>query len=242
MRRRDLIVDERCQMRVVTSEVYARELAEHLEAGGVLPPVVAFRPYLNRPGRAWLGDGFHRLRAYAILHWPLIEVDLRQGGLREATLFACAANSRHGLRPSQEDNRKAVATLLLDPEWGQWSSREIGRKVGVGHDLVQRLREQIQQYTQGGERLADRDGVKVRRGNQTYTMRYRDMTPSQQRLATQGETADCRPEWRRELAQHAEGAVRCSANLGESHAGVCLLAREMALALRKLDRKLGRII
>jgi hypothetical protein len=38
------------------------------------------------------------------------------------------------------DKRKAVGLLLADPEWSQWSDREIGRRCQVDNKVVARLR------------------------------------------------------------------------------------------------------
>src|SRR5262245_66044995 len=70
MRLADLILRPECQMRIQFREDYAAQLAEYLQAGGMLPPVVAFR---ERPGpRAILADGFHRRRAHEIARRPYI--------------------------------------------------------------------------------------------------------------------------------------------------------------------------
>ena len=44
---------------------------------------------------------------------------------------------------SREDKRRAVTTVLNDPEWCQWSDREIARGCFVSHDFVNRLRKSI---------------------------------------------------------------------------------------------------
>jgi hypothetical protein len=45
-------------------------------------------------------------------------------------------NSDHGLPRSNEDKRRAVATLFNDPEWSRWSSRKIAKQCAVSPDLV----------------------------------------------------------------------------------------------------------
>jgi hypothetical protein len=42
--------------------------------------------------------------------------------------FGFSVNRGHGPLPNNADKRKAVSRLLADPEWGQWSDREIGRR------------------------------------------------------------------------------------------------------------------
>jgi hypothetical protein len=47
---------------------------------------------------------------------------------------------RAWVRRTNEDKRRAVATLLNDPEWSQWSDREISRRCGVSDRMVNSLR------------------------------------------------------------------------------------------------------
>jgi hypothetical protein len=51
----------------------------------------------------------------------------RPGTQRDAVLFGIGANSVHGL-PRTKAGKRAVALVLADPEWSQWSDREIGRR------------------------------------------------------------------------------------------------------------------
>jgi hypothetical protein len=41
------------------------------------------------------------------------------------------------------DKRKAVLTLLEDDEWRQWSNNDIARRIGVGHQLVNDIRNSL---------------------------------------------------------------------------------------------------
>jgi hypothetical protein len=91
----------------------------------------------------WLADGFHRLQAYKQFvettdldppRW--IGVDVQEGTKRDALLHAAGANAQHGLSRSDDDKRRAVDTLLKDPEWSDWSDRAIARHCKVSHTLV----------------------------------------------------------------------------------------------------------
>jgi N6-adenosine-specific RNA methylase IME4 len=88
----------------------------------------------------WLWDGFHRDAADGLQ--GLIEVwcEVRAGTRRDAVLLAAGANATHGLRRTNEDKRRAVLILLDDPEWSQWSDREIARRTHVSHPLVAEMR------------------------------------------------------------------------------------------------------
>lgn len=127
---------------------YAAELAD----GAVFPPVVAFYDGSDY----WLADGFHRLAAARQAGQPALAVDLRQGTQRDAVLFSVGANAHHGLRRSNQDKRRAVATLLADPEWAQWSDREIARRAGVGSSSwVGKLRAELVPDASSQRRGAD---------------------------------------------------------------------------------------
>jgi hypothetical protein len=65
---------------------------------------------------------------------------VRPGGRRDAILYAAGANAAHGLKRPNRDKRNAVMVLLKDPEWGQWSDREIARQCNVDGKTVAALR------------------------------------------------------------------------------------------------------
>jgi len=56
-----------------------------------------------------------------------------QGTRREAVLYSVGANADHkpALPRSREDKRRAVMTLLQDPEWGKWSNCQIAKACRV---------------------------------------------------------------------------------------------------------------
>jgi hypothetical protein len=89
----------------------------------------------------WLWDGYHRLQACELqTGWVYVEADITPGTRRDAILLAAGANNDHGLRRSPEAKRNAVLMLLNDPEWGQWSDREIARRCHVSNVFVSSLR------------------------------------------------------------------------------------------------------
>jgi hypothetical protein len=88
----------------------------------------------------WLADGFHRIIAAETLGLVEIAADVRPGGRRDAILYAVGANAAHGLKRTNRDKRNAVMVLLKDPEWDQWSDREIARRCAVSDRFVNGVR------------------------------------------------------------------------------------------------------
>lgn len=88
----------------------------------------------------WLADGFHRFHAHLKNGKTSIIVNVRKGTQRDAILYSLSANTVHGLRPTSEDKRKAVAIMLADPEWAELSDRAIARHCGCSHPLVADMR------------------------------------------------------------------------------------------------------
>ena len=131
--RQDGGTQARAGMDAEAVEEYALAMANDED----FPPVVVFQE-----GNAyWLGDGFHRVSAHIkAFGIAPISADVREGGLREARLFAIGANSAHGVRRSTADKRMAVSLLLQDPEWSQWSDRQIAKHCSVSQPFVSGLR------------------------------------------------------------------------------------------------------
>jgi ParB-like chromosome segregation protein Spo0J len=76
----------------------------------------------------WIGDGFHRVLAARRAGLTEFPADVRPGSRRDALLHSISSNDAHGLPRTNADKRRAVGLLLSDPEWGQWSDREIARR------------------------------------------------------------------------------------------------------------------
>jgi hypothetical protein len=125
-------IDGGTQMRVEIDEATVTDYAERLEAGKEFPACIVFFDGSTH----WLADGFHRYHAHKRAEINKIVCIQMSGDLRAAILYACGANDKHGKRRTNADKRRAVETLLNDPEWGKWSSREIAKSVGVSHTFV----------------------------------------------------------------------------------------------------------
>lgn len=124
------------QPRSTISQDIIEDYSMQMVEGAVFPPVTVF--YDGE--EYWLADGFHRVHAADAASFKTIAAEVHQGTRRDAVLFSVGANAAHGWRRSNEDKRRAVKTLLNDPEWSGWSDREIARRCHVDHVTVSRLR------------------------------------------------------------------------------------------------------
>lgn len=129
-------IDGGTQPRVAICAETVREYADAMTEGIELPPVTVFFDGTDY----WLADGFHRVAAADKCGWLEIDADVKQGTCRDAKLWSCNANAKHGLRRSNADKRRAVEMLLTDEEWGKWTDRAIAEQCWVDHGMVGRLR------------------------------------------------------------------------------------------------------
>jgi uncharacterized small protein (DUF1192 family) len=129
------------QARVEMNTAIVNEYAEAQSEGAELPPVVLY--YDKDEDIYWLADGFHRYQAHRVNRRDDILAVVRDGTRRDAVLHAVGANGTHGVRRTNADKRRAVTMLLDDPEWVQWSDREIARQCSVGASLVADVRNAI---------------------------------------------------------------------------------------------------
>jgi phage N-6-adenine-methyltransferase len=132
----DIRLDGGTQSRAVIDQHVITEYSAAMSGGASFPPVVVFYDGADY----WLADGYHRIHAAGMLGLDTIDVDIRQGGRRDAVLFSVGANAAHGLRRTNADKRRAVEVLLRDEEWAGWSDREIARRCGVSHTFVAETR------------------------------------------------------------------------------------------------------
>jgi hypothetical protein len=132
-------IDKGTQSRIAINQETVDDYARHMEDGAKFPPVVVFTDGVEH----YLADGFHRYFANRKLQRTTISVDIVKGTLREAVLHSLKANREHGLRPTNEDKRKGVMSMLTDPEWKIWADREVARHCGVSHVFVAKLRKEL---------------------------------------------------------------------------------------------------
>ncbi|MCU0656651.1 MAG: ParB/RepB/Spo0J family partition protein [Polyangiaceae bacterium] len=153
---RDPRAQPRVELNTETVDAYREVMAES-KGWGAFPPVVVFGP---EGGRYYLADGFHRMAAAEAAGVSLGRAEVRAGGLREAILYSVGANADHGLRRTNADKKRAVLTLLEDPEWSKRSDHWIAEQAAVSHMTVGRLRADLEAtgtLFQSSERVG-RDG------------------------------------------------------------------------------------
>jgi transposase len=149
-----LVLDGRLQSRVEIDEDAVSDYALALENGDRFPAVLAFYDGIHY----YLTDGYHRYHAHKRAGKASIEVEVVNGTFRDAIFHATSVNSKHGMRRSNADKRKAVMTLLEDFEWEGMSSSEIARHCGVSVAFVSNLRNVTGKQTESTVKYKDKDG------------------------------------------------------------------------------------
>jgi len=127
------------QPRAVIFNDVVEEYADEMLNNIVFPPVDVFFD----GSLYWLADGYHRVRAAELASRDKINVVVHDGTKRDAILFSFGANSKHGLRRTNEDKRRAVSRLLSDKEWSKWSNRRLAEIAGVDEKTIRNWREQL---------------------------------------------------------------------------------------------------
>lgn len=129
-------IDGGTQPRAKIDEAAVADYSERIKIGDEFPPADVF----DDGAEQWLADGFHRYHGHMRAGKKVIRCIIHKGTQRDAILFSVGANGSHGLRRTNADKQKAVDTLITDTEWGQWSSREIAKRCGVSHEMVESRR------------------------------------------------------------------------------------------------------
>lgn len=170
----DRISTDGTQTRAELNQTVIDEYAEAYEQGIELPAVDVYFD-----GRVyWLADGFHRLRAAQQIGRDSIAANVHPGNQRDAILAAVGANEAHGLRRTNADRRNAVRIMLQDPEWSQWSDRDLAERCMVSHTFVNRLRHEMNQAKVEPVKEEKR---KYQRAGKTQTMRTENIGAGKRR-------------------------------------------------------------
>ena len=137
----DLNLHGGTQQRVSFDLSHVAKIEEILQDDGLLDPISVTYDEVNY----WVTDGFHRVQAYKNQGFTEIDAIAEKGTHRDAILASIQANANHltALSRSRADKRRAVETLLKDPEWSQWSDRQIAKLAQVSHPMVAAIRKSL---------------------------------------------------------------------------------------------------
>ena len=124
---------------------------EYAEDAALLPACVLFT---EDEKTYHIGDGFHRIPAWAKAGFKEVPADVRRGTQRDAMLHACGANDSHGLRRTTQDKERCVRLLLEDEEWGKASDRWIAEQCKVSHPFVAKVRGDANNGHSGGQSVS----------------------------------------------------------------------------------------
>ena len=146
-----LVLDAKLQSRIEIDEATVSDYADNIKTGDEFPPVLVYFDGISY----YLTDGYHRYHAHKRAEKVSILCTVVNGTFRDAVLHATGVNSKHGMRRTHADKRKAVMTLLDDFEWSDWSNAEIARQCGVSATFVANLRDsggptEVKYKTAGG--------------------------------------------------------------------------------------------
>ncbi|HHP7236630.1 MAG TPA: ParB N-terminal domain-containing protein [Desulfobacterales bacterium] len=136
-----IVVNDSVQQRVQVDEKVVEDYFDEIDAGAQFPPLVVFDDGQD----LILADGRHRYEAFRLAEVETVDVEVREGTVRDAILYAVGANADHGLRRTNADKRMAVETLLKDQEWARWSDGEIARRARVSQAFVSSVRRDLTQ-------------------------------------------------------------------------------------------------
>lgn len=160
-------IDEKhvVQLRAEMSEQAIADYADiyRQKRKGLLPPITVFRKVVDDSNGApqnidHVADGGHRLAGARLAGLKTIEAEIVTGDYRDALLYACGCNAKHGLRRTAADKRRAVQMLLGDPQWTKKSDRWIAEKCGVSNTFVGNMRNELSTLTVADDKRVGRDG------------------------------------------------------------------------------------
>ena len=178
----EIITDAGTQVRAEIYEAIVDDYAEHLAAGGTLPPVTAFR----NEGNTYLADGFHRLRAHERAGRAQIEAEILTGTREDALWCALGANRAHGQRLTSADKKHAIELAL--EAWPERSQRRIAEQIGCTHQYVSKVRGQVATSCHLPERTVGTDGKSYPAGGKTPTAASREQGDEPEDGTTGSET------------------------------------------------------
>jgi hypothetical protein len=131
-----IVMDERLQSRAEINEEAVSDYADAILGGAEFPAVLVFFDGITY----YLTDGYHRLLAHKRAQKASILCDVVPGSITDAIFHSTSVNTKHGMRRTYADKRKAVMTLLDDFEWQGMSNTQITKHCHVSPQFVSDLR------------------------------------------------------------------------------------------------------
>lgn len=132
-------IDGGTQARAELHQETVAEYAEAYKSGASMPAITVFYD----GSTYWLADGFHRFFGAKAAGLVEIYEEIIPGTLEDAILASLGANSKHGLRRTNADKRRAVMTMLDHSVWATWSSNEIAKRCAVSHTFVDQIKSSL---------------------------------------------------------------------------------------------------
>lgn len=132
--------DGKTQSRKKIDPKWVQDYAEHMKEGAIFPKPIVFHDGKDY----WLADGFHRVAAHKSNGALEVEVEVKEGTVRDAKLYAIRANNHHGRNMTADEKRDNIIMMLTDEEWGKWSDERIASEGGVSRITVYRIRKKLE--------------------------------------------------------------------------------------------------
>lgn len=137
----NILASAATQVRKKLDHATIEEYTEAMKNGAQFPRLVVFAE--EGGDRYILADGFHRHHAYINAEIGQCPVEVHEGGLHEALMYALGANDEHGLRRTNADKRNAVELALKDPEISTLTVMDISLICRVNERTVRRIRDDM---------------------------------------------------------------------------------------------------
>jgi hypothetical protein len=135
----DLVLDPRLNLR---DRLDQDTVERYMDSWDRLPPVTVYEV----DGRWLLADGVHRHAAAVTLGKRTIKSEVVAGTFDEALDFVAGANLHHGLPLTRAERRRAIEVKLRLHH--EWSDRHLAEELGVGRELVAKIRRQLVEASQ----------------------------------------------------------------------------------------------
>ena len=133
-----ITIDAGTQAREKINQDVVNEYAQLMSEGTIFPPIVVFGE------KNILADGWHRFFAHRAAGLKEIEIDSREGDVRDAIFYGFGANKHRGLQMNQADTKNIIGRMLMDQEWSKLGDRKIADHVGVSSTTVLRIRQAME--------------------------------------------------------------------------------------------------